>query len=226
MNAFIRRLYNNLKENNLLETWTETVTKTEEVRETKEKYVGIASDGTRYDKKSLFQYLTQQNYPATQDFIDLFAKMFPIDENRIQLKTHTITTEHTIEHNEFENVYYEDTNAFLCYKILEQLVQLKQSIIAQNFMDYAVEVINDNQTGATDTAKLVDVLNKRSKNGWKLVNTFTNELGVNSHVERHTLSNDVKVNSTIDQIIMIFERPISMTDEKAQEIINQIKADS
>ena len=139
--------------------------------------------------------------------------------------TRTVNS-HMIEHDEFENISDEDIDVFLYSKILEQLTQLKDTVTTQNLMDYAVEVISDNKTGSTDIAKLIDVLNKRSQNGWKLVNTFTNEIGVNSHVEHHTFNNDVRVNSTIDQIVMIFERPMSMTNEKAQEIINQIKNNS
>ena len=90
-------------------------------------------------------------------------------------------------------------------------------------MDYAVEIINDNQNGSTNIQKLTTILKERSEKGWKLVNTFTNELGVNSHIEQSILSNNVRVNSTVDQIVMIFERPISITDKKAREIINQIQ---
>lgn len=183
MNDELRNnIYNSMKENNLLKTWTETIQETEEVEETEESVVGIASDGTRYDKKSLFQYLTQHNYPVTQENVDLSAKMFPIGENGIRRITHTITTSRTIEHDELENISDEDIDIFLYSKILEQLTQLKDTVTTQNLMDYAVEVISDNKTGSTDIAKLIDVLNKRSQNGRKLVNTFTNEIGVNSHV--------------------------------------------
>ncbi len=93
--------------------------------------------------------------------------------------------------------------------------------LTQDNIDLAAKMFQAN--GGTDIAKLNDILNKRSQSGWKLVNTFTNELGINSHVEQHTFSNNVHVNSTIDQIVMIFERPMSMTDKKAQEIISQMQ---
>lgn len=226
MNDELRKqIHNSLRRNGLIKIWREQLHETEEVTcnssPTNNNDIATASDGTQYIKSLVIKYLNEKGYPLTQDNIDLAAKMFHANGG-----TYTRNNYKIVEHDEFENIPDEDTDIFLYSKILEQLTQLKQAVTNQTLMNYEVEVINDNQTGGTDMAKLADILNKRSQTGWKLVNTFTNELGVNSHVEQHTFSNNVRVNSTVDQIVMIFERPISMTDEKAQQIIQKLQNNS
>lgn len=213
-----KKIYDSLKENNLIKTWSERLIETEEVSytPTNNNDIATAPDGTQYYKSIVIQYLNEKGYPLTSENINLAAKMFQSNGD-----TYTRNSHRTIEHDEFENIADNDIETFLYLKILEQITQLNKAVTTTTLMDYAVEVINDQQTGGTDITKLVDILNKRSQTGWKLVNTFTNELGVNSHVEQHTLSNNVRVNSTIDQIILIFERPMSMTDEKARQIIRE-----
>ncbi|MDE5620451.1 MAG: hypothetical protein K2O29_08140 [Ruminococcus sp.] len=92
-------------------------------------------------------------------------------------------------------------------------------------MDYEFECILDNRSGGTDFNNLAQVLRKRSAKGWKLVNTFTNEVGINS--TSVTIGNYTGgTNATIDQVVMIFEHPISMTDAKAQQIIKKLQENS
>nr|MDE5583947.1 hypothetical protein [Ruminococcus sp.] len=216
-----KRIYDSLKENNLLKTWTETVYETEEVvcnnTTNSDDDIATATDGTQYYKSLVMQYLNEKNYLLTPENINLAARMFQANGG-----TYTRNNYKTIENDEFKNISNEDIEVFLYSKILEQLAQLKQTVSSSTFMDYAVEIVSDNWRGGTDCKKLSHVLEKRSRMGWKLINTFTNELGVNATsitIGNHTAG----TNSTIDQIVMIFERPMSMTDEKATQIIQKIR---
>ncbi|MDE6426770.1 MAG: hypothetical protein K2K89_11650 [Ruminococcus sp.] len=215
-----KRIYNSLKENNLLKTWTENIHETEEVvyntNHTNDDDITTAPDGTQYYKSLVIKYLTEKGYPLTQENINLSARMFQANG-----ATYTRNNYRTIERDEFENIPDEDIDVFLYSKILEQLAQLN----AHTFMDYAVESVRDTRSGGTNFDALAKILRKRSETGWRLVNTFTNEIGVNS--TSVTIGNYTGgTNATIDQIVMIFERPMSMTDKKAQEIINQIRSNS
>lgn len=71
----------------------------------------------------------------------------------------------TIEHDEFEGISDEDVDIFLYLKILELLKELKDNITSKNFMDYAVEIINDNQNGSTNIQKFTTILKERSEKG-------------------------------------------------------------
>lgn len=218
-----KRIYNSLKENGLIKVWNETIQETEEVvcdNIPSDDDIAIASDGTQYYKSLVLQYLNEKGYPLTHENINLTARMFQANGS-----TYTRNNYRTIEHDEFENILNEDIDTFLYSKILEQITQLKKAVTATTFMNYTVEVIRDNWSGGTNCKELSNVLEKRSKMGWKLVNTFTNELGVNATsvtIGNHTAG----TNSTIDQIVLIFERPMSITDEKAQEIIHQMQDNS
>lgn len=220
-NKLRNKIHDVLKENNLLKIWNEKVEEVEEVTcdvTSTDNDIAIAPNGTQYYKSLVIEYLNEKGYPFTPENINLVARMFQTNGGTYIRRNHK-----TIEHDEFEGISDEDVDIFLYLKILELFKELKDNITSKNFMDYAVEIINDNQNGSTNIQKLTTILKERSEKGWKLVNTFTNELGVNSHIEQSILSNNVRVNSTVDQIVMIFERPISITDKKAREIINQIQ---
>lgn len=79
--------------------------------------------------------------------------------------------------------------------------------------EYAVEIITDSDDGGTDFNTLIKTLNKYSNQGWRLVNTFTNELGETSHIEGGT-----RYNSTIDQVVLIFERRVITSEEYISRI--------
>lgn len=73
--------------------------------------------------------------------------------------------------------------------------------------EYEVVTVTDDSTGGTNLKHLQDVLTKYSMYGWKLKTMVTNELGKNSRVVSGTAVSS-GVNSTIDQLILVFERKI------------------
>ena len=84
---------------------------------------------------------------------------------------------------------------------------LMAKIALNDLYEYIVVSVRDNSSGGTDITEIAKVLGKYSQEGWRLVNTFTNELGVNSSsVSFGGIS--AGTNATIDQTIMIFERCI------------------
>ena len=73
--------------------------------------------------------------------------------------------------------------------------------------EYDVVTITDKSTGDMDFVSLKNVLSERGKLGWRLVNSFTNEIGVISSSTSFAGST-TGTNATIDQTILIFERCI------------------
>lgn len=97
----------------------------------------------------------------------------------------------------------------------EAIAELRRNI--NDNYEYAVEIVTDNSSGGTDFVTLVTTLHKYSERGWRLVNTFTNELGEVSHYDA---AKNARINSTIDQVVLIFERRV-ITHEKYVECVNR-----
>ncbi len=97
----------------------------------------------------------------------------------------------------------------------EQIAALRRRI--NDNYEYAVEIITDSDDGGTDFNTLVRTLDKYSRQGWRLVNTFTNELGENAHFDAAT---NTRYNSTMDQVILIFERRIIKHETYADRVDN------
>ena len=89
---------------------------------------------------------------------------------------------------------------------------LTEKIKLNNLYEYDVVTITDKSTGAMDIASLQNVLSERGKLGWRLVNSFTNEIGVNS-----SSFAGYGTNATIDQTILIFERCIKRASLSSEE---------
>ena len=69
------------------------------------------------------------------------------------------------------------------------------------FYEYKVVSLRDAWGGRTNIDALQNTLSLLGRDGWRLVNSFTNELGKNSM----SVSN-MGTNSTVDEAILIFER--------------------
>jgi len=88
------------------------------------------------------------------------------------------------------------------YAIAENEERAQYAIAENGKFEYdVIEVID--KSGKTDIQELQYILNDHAKNGWRLVNTFTNELGKDALALM-----GLGINATIDQVILIFERPI------------------
>lgn len=93
-------------------------------------------------------------------------------------------------------------------------VEIEDIISVNNLYEYCVEKIYDKSTGGTDERLLEDMLNAYAKNGWRVKNMFTNELGVNrssTSMSYGGFGTSSGTNATIDEVVIIFERCISKT---------------
>lgn len=203
-----------------IDTWQEIETTTEEIPSNTEQCdksdIGTTPSGTRYIKSLVNQYLTDKGYPFTPENVELVAKMFQASDNGyIRKNVNKITR------NEIDDLKDEDLDTFLQIKLLEHISKLQKEICNQQFMDYKVEKVNDNFRGGTDTSQLSNLLNDNSRHGWRLKHVYTNELGKNS--SSVTIGSVTSgTNSTIDQTILIFERPAYLNDRTAREIYNEL----
>lgn len=153
----------------------------------------------------------EKGLPFTEEYVNMAAKQFPAEDYEID------TTESVI-HNEMENICDEDLNVFLMAKLVEQISKFRGDYLNQGFFDYKIEVINDRSSGSTNINELTRVIERYSENGWALKHVFSNELGEDSHVV-----GNVRYNSTIDEIILIFERPAYITDHLANKLRKDIR---
>lgn len=98
-------------------------------------------------------------------------------------------------------------NCFYEFEIPEQEVedQINAVISINDIYEYDVVSLNDTKHGSSDLVALQEILSEHGRNGWRLVNTVTNELGHNSS-SVSLCGMTSKTNATIDQIILIFER--------------------
>ena len=81
--------------------------------------------------------------------------------------------------------------------------ELNTKLQINDIYEYAVVAIKDNSSGEVNVLSLQKELESRSKEGWRLVNTVTNELGVNG-----VSVAGFSTNSTIEETVLIFERCI------------------
>ncbi len=96
--------------------------------------------------------------------------------------------------------------------------ELRVKISLNDIYEYDVVCIRDKHSGGMDVEKLTAVLKEHGEMGWRLVNTFTNELGVESSgISMRGMS--YSTNATIDETILIFERCIKRNtkEEKLNE---------
>lgn len=74
--------------------------------------------------------------------------------------------------------------------------------------EYATEVIQDTSSGVIDVEELNSILERYSKDGWRLHTAVPNEIGKNSYAASIG-GFSTGTNTTIGQTILIFERLIA-----------------
>lgn len=178
-----------------------------EINEENDEDFATSSEGVKYSKSAVMTYLTEKGYQFTQANIDAAAKILSSQGNAIYIPG---TTSYIKEvHNTLENSDETEIMQYINFKILDEISKLRDEIMNENIVEYAVETVYDTSSGATDIQKLNRVLSSYSAEGWKLKCTFTNELGKNS-----VSVGGIGVNSTMDQLILIFERSRFWSDKK------------
>ena len=71
---------------------------------------------------------------------------------------------------------------------------------------YKVEIIADRGKGNVDKAALQNMLDWYSGSGWRLVSSFTNEVGKNASAGGYG-GVSIGTNATMDETVLIFEKP-------------------
>ena len=97
----------------------------EEIGANDKENIGVLSDGTRYYKKMVYKYLTENGYRMSPEFVEIAARKFPVNESNEEKIT--VNREKAVEHNDLQDVREEDLATFLQLKILEQLAELKNN---------------------------------------------------------------------------------------------------
>ena len=84
--------------------------------------------------------------------------------------------------------------------------------------EYRIITVNDNIGGGTDISSIEKSIQTYAAEGWRVVTVFTNELGKNA------LSiGGVGINSTVDQSIIVFERPVKQQDDLVHRAVVEIQ---
>lgn len=175
----------------------------------------MSSEGISYDKNAVIEYLKQNSLPFTQEYIDMAAKMFKSNDGVVVSETKTINE----YHSEVDEIGEDEFDEYIKVKELEMLSKIVSNSSNMNFMSYAVESISDKIDGSTDTNALKRCLIEYANKGWRVKTIFTNEIGKDA-----VSYGSVGVNSTIDQVVIVFERPMFLTDSKAKEYIDKLKS--
>ena len=188
---------------NVVDKWTESLTETQTVN-TNENV-----------KEKIVQYLNNKGLPLTQDNFDLATNML------FKQGTINYETQHKITHNELERINDENITDWLRAKMVVLLPEIRNELTNSNYMSYDVDVINDTSTGEINEMALKRSLSQHSKNGWKVKSITTNELG--RQEKGGSLGNiSASINTTRSQIVIIYERPLTLNDQKAQEYSDKI----
>lgn len=203
------KIIKNMVDNNLVGSWYEDIKKENEIKSavnldsnTNTDDIGVSSDGIKYSKSAVMEYLTAKGYQINQTNIDLSAKMLSESENE---SVYSYVTIHKELHHDLEKAEYDDLISYINYKILEEISKLKEEILKSSIKEYAIEVVYDKSSGGCDIESMVKIINRYSDNGWQIKSIFTNELGKNS-TAISTAIGTIGTNASIDQTIIVFER--------------------
>ena len=78
-----------------------------------------------------------------------------------------------------------------------------------NYYEYKAVTVRDLKRGGTDIETLNQTLNELGREGWRLVTSFTNELGKNN-TAINVAGTAFGINTTMDEVVLIFERAFQL----------------
>lgn len=194
-----------LVSNKVVDKWAENFSEAKSINNNEDENI----------KEKIIQYLNDKGLPLTQDNFDLATNML------LKNKTINYETSKRVIHTELENVDDECLTEWIRAKTLVLLSDIYNELVASNYMNYDVDVINDTSSGEVNEMALKKSLSQHSKNGWKVKSITTNELG-KSEKGGTIGSISASINATRSQIVIIYERPITLNDRKAQKITDQV----
>lgn len=160
--------------------------------------VAVSSKGTAYVKSKVIMYLHQHGIPVSEENINQIADLFPIKYDEFGVP-YTESEFNIIEKVSILNdMTNDEIMAYINAKTLIELNNQKK----QRLYEYTVLSVRDTNSGSTDITKLENTINEYASQGWRVHHMFTNELGVNST----PIGLSASVNSTIDEVVVVFER--------------------
>ncbi len=156
-------------------------------------------------REIIIDFLTKSGYEINQNNFDMAKQLLESMDSQTLRNTLVNVTKSMAKKyktvNHLDDMTENELNTVLNVALLNTI---KKNINYQKSLkyEYAVEAIKD-INGKTDLVTLKKVLDIYSNKGYRVVNIFTNEVGKNSRI----LGN-VEFNSTADQIVIIFEKPV------------------
>ena len=154
-------------------------------------------------------------YKAKKDEFDNAErkmKSLELQKEKEKEKIDTIQKINRFENDRKNKLKSENIDIDNILNIRESNSTLKNILSINDQYEYDVVVINDNRDGSINATQLEKELIQHSVFGWRLKNLLTNELGKSATgIGINGVSADT--NATIDQLILIFERKISKTNE-------------
>ncbi len=156
-------------------------------------------------REVIIDFLTKSGYEINQNNFDMAKQLLESMDSQTLRNTLVNVTKSMAKKyktvNHLDDMTENELNTVLNVALLNTI---KKNINYQKSLkyEYAVEAIKD-INGKTDLVTLKKVLDIYSNKGYRVVNIFTNEVGKNSRI----LGN-VEFNSTADQIVIVFEKPV------------------
>ena len=172
------------------------------------------------DKQAVIDYLNKSGYKLTQENYDLAEKMLKNMRGKELRETVANGAASRIQYqyktvNHLNDMSVEELQPLLNVALLNTLNEISARLDDLNRKvqepksvryDYKIETIRDKQffgAGGTNTVMLNNIISKYASQGYRISNVFTNELGKNAHTV-----GGVNYNSTIDEVVLIFEKKI------------------
>ena len=159
------------------------------------------------DRNSVIDYLYKSGYELNETNYHMAEQMLKsLKQSELNVMMMTAGKEHERKYqiiNHLEDLSEEELKSLTNIAILKLLNEIKNSSNASTYQ-YVVETLTDGIDGVTDVFKIQEILNRYSNDGYRLKTVFANEIGKNS------LSiGGIGTNSTVGQIIMVFEKTVS-----------------
>ncbi len=157
-------------------------------------------------REVVIEYLTKSGYELTQENYDMAEKMLKSkDANKLASTLKNAGRMPEPKYNTVNHLYdlsVDELKSLLSLEILNRLTSIDNHISKIKY-SYAVEIVKDTFGGKTNSSALSYTLNEYAKEGYRLVSAFTNELGKNA-----VSVGNVGINSTADEVVLIFEKAI------------------
>lgn len=158
-------------------------------------------------KDIILDFLTKSGYEFTQANFDMAEKYLrSLEKQKLSTTLQNAGKMPDIRYNTINHLHdlsSEELNSLLFLDILNNLLSINNNLTKKKEYTYSVVTIKDGFGGSTKQFEMQQALNKYAKNGYRLVSSFTNELG-----KRSTTIANCNINSTVDEIILIFEKEV------------------